>query len=340
MCASRALGQQPLVRAQAIFYGDNTEFANAFRDGETLFGVHARLFLVVPLGDRVELRAGIWGHQRFGDRASFELVRPVIALAVRSASGRFIFGTLETGQRTEGVGPDRTTPHGLLPPLQIETLTFTRGHEAGVQWLVNSRRYRHDAWINWQRLNTPAHREKFDVGLVAQLPVKGVVSVAGQLHLVHHGGQLFASGPVSDSLAYGPGLMFSGKVGAIDRMTLELHGLLSRHSPDRERPSLTRDGEAVFVRLAAEKAPWRGHAMVWRACDFIKEEGDPNYLSLRITGQRFKRVRDYAEAGVTRMFHPAPGVELEASARLHRIEHAFEYSYRLLAIVDLAFPVR
>jgi len=43
-------------------------------------------------------------------------------------------------------------------------------------------------------------------------------------------------------------------------------------------------------------------------------------------------VRDYAEAGVTRMFALAPGSWIEASARWHRVENDYEYSFRVLAV--------
>ena len=43
--------------------------------------------------------------------------------------------TLDTaGATSSGIGPDRTSLHGLLPPLQVETLAFLRPYEAGVQW--------------------------------------------------------------------------------------------------------------------------------------------------------------------------------------------------------------
>ena len=60
-----------------------------------------------------------------------------------------------------------------------------------------------------------------------------------------------------------------------------------------------------------------------------------NYLMLRRDGTWFRKVRDYGEVGVTRHFRPAPGVNFDVSARMHRTESHYEYSYRLTARVQL-----
>jgi hypothetical protein len=68
-------------------------------------------------------------------------------------------------------------------------------------------------------------------------------------------------------------------------------------------------------------------------------EGDPNYQSIRRDGSRYRLTRDYSETGVTRTFRPAPGVLLEASARLHRIERNYEYSFRIVGTAALALKI-
>jgi hypothetical protein len=50
----------------------------------------------------------------------------------------------------------------------------------------------------------------------------------------------------------------------------------------------------------------------------------------------FRKVRDYGELGLTRRFQPAPGVDLFAAFRLHRVESSYEYSYRIVGRVRLA----
>jgi len=323
------------LKLDAVFYGDNTEFFNRFRSGETILGWNERLYWDIELSDRAALRLGVYALERIGSESSFDQGLPIVSLALGTPRHRFILGTLETGDRGPG-GPDRTTPHGLLPPLAVETLWFTRAYESGVQWRIDEPRLKHDLWFNYQQRNTAAHRELFDGGIVDRLHVQGPLSVAAQFHIVHHGGQQYASGPVADSLAYGPGVILEGPVGRLQMASAEVYGLRAFDRPDRAVPALNVRGTALFVRLAGETGPWRGHASLWRGNDFNHEDGDRNYLSRYADGTLYQGMRDYAEVGLTRVFKPAPAVEFEASARVHRIESEYTYSYRLLATIHLA----
>lgn len=336
------LAAQPgvVLASDILFYGDNTEFRNPFREGETILGAAARAGAEIELSRSVTLRAGAFGNLRFGSEDAFEIVRPVLALDVRSGASTFVIGTLPATDAVGAVGPDRMGPHGLLPSVQRETLAFDRPHEAGLMWRFDGRRLRHELWVNWQRLNTPAHRERFDAGANGAIRLSGTLTVPVQLHVVHEGGQLYAAGPVTDSVAFATGAAWTGPLGERAEFALELLGAVSRYVPDRETPQASRSGAAIFTRAAIGGAGWRGHLIVWRGDDFVKVEGDPNYQAIRRNGLRWRGVRDYAEAGLTRSFQPAPGVRIEASARAHRTENYYEYSYRVLAAVAVRARVR
>lgn len=337
---SESTGAQTYTAAgDLLFYGDNTEFANPFREGETLLGASGRITLDVALNKIVTLRGGIFGLGRFGAHTFLEQGEPVLALAIGDASSRFIFGSLETAAtRTAVAGPDVETLHGLLPPLQREQLTFSRGQEMGLQWLVDRPRLNHDLWINWQRLNTDQHRERFDTGYRGAITVARALALHGQWHLVHEGGQQFDSGAVSDSQAAALGIEWTGAAGA-GQVSLESHVVATRHVPDRAQPLLTDAGLGSFTRVAWTRSRWRAHGVVWRSRDTLKAEGDPNYLSARRDGTMFRRVRDYGELGLTRHFSPAPGLHMFAAARLHRVESHYEYSYRIVARVRWLRPL-
>jgi hypothetical protein len=339
--SSRPVHAQEHVTLQTdvLFYGDDTEFRNPFREGETILGAALRAAAAFDVNDRVRLSVGAFGNLRFGDEDAFQLVRPVVALTITGPRSTFVFGTLATPGAGNPPGPDRTGPHRLLPPLQRETLAFDRPYEAGVGWTFASTTYRHELWIDWQRLNTPDHRERFDAGTTGELRVSRMLAMPFQLHVVHEGGQLFASGPVADSSAIAAGVRVHGKPARLDSAGVEIYALGARFVPDRAAPSRL-NGAAVFARAEAERSGWRGHLIVWRGKDFIKDEGDPNYLSVRQDGTRYRGTRDYAETGLTRTFAPAPGVILEASGRLHRVERHYEYSFRILAKAALSTPVR
>jgi hypothetical protein len=327
------------LTADLLLYGDNTEFRNPFREGETILGAAVRAGALIDIDDRVRVRLGAFGNQRFGSDESFEQVRPVIALEVHGQRSAFFFGTLPVPHAGDPPGPDRAGPHGLLPPLQRETLAFDRPYEAGLMWTLTRASLRHEAWVNWQRLNTREHRERLDGGAAGAWRVAPHFSIPFQYHIVHEGGQLFDAGPVTDSQAGAVGVDLSGSPGAFAHAGLELYAAASRHVPDRARPERSRSGAAFFGRASVERAGWRGHLIVWRGDDFVKDEGDPNYLSVRRDGSRYRGVRDYSEAGIARTFRPASGVTLEASARVHRIEGHYEYSYRIIGVTTLKIPL-
>ena len=333
-----AAGQTYTAAADLYFYGDNTEFANRFRSGETLLGTSGRIFLDIAVSDAVTLRGGVFGLGRFGSHRFLEHGEPLVALQIARGRSRVIFGSLETvAMRHDVSGPDTETLHGLLPPLQQETLAFTRGQEMGLQWRLDGAAMEHDAWVNWQRLNTTEHRERFDAGYRASVAVQPGWRVHGQWHLVHEGGQQFARGPVSDSQGGAGGLEWSRRT-STTRLVLDGHLIAARHVPDRARPRLTQAGLGVFTRAAVERGPWRSHLVVWRSRDLLKAEGDANYLAAATDGTMVRGVRDYGEIGLTRHFRPAPGVHLFAAARLHRVESAYEYSYRIAGRLRLRHP--
>jgi hypothetical protein len=318
-----------------LLYGDNTEFRNPFREGETIFGAAARVTANLELNPRTTVTLGVFGNQRFGSDKAFEQVRPVIALSITGARSMFVFGAFPAWRASAPQGPDRGGPHGLLPALQRETLTFDRPFEPGLLWTYKSDRIRHESWLEWQQINTAEHRERFDAGVNAQVRA-GTVSLPFQLHVVHQGGQLFASGPVADSVAAAAGLLVERALRGSSSWTLEGYGAISRYVPDRAAPERSRDGTAFFGRAAIQGGGWRAHLIVWRGRNFIKQEGDPNYLSLRRDGTRYRGTRDYSEIGASRRFELARSASLEVSGRFHRIEHYYEYSYRVTSTINFS----
>jgi hypothetical protein len=336
-----ALAQESVtLRSDLLLYGDNTEFRNPFREGETIFGAAVRVAFDVELSPRAGVLLGAFGNQRFGSDKAFERARPVIALSVRGRRSSFVLGTLPPLNAGGPAGPDRGGPHGLLPPLQRETLAFDRPYEAGLQWDFSGTRLQHSMWLEWQRLNTPEHRERFDGGLNGELTLTPRVSLPLQLHVVHEGGQLFNTGPVADSAAGAAGVALRGRHARAGRISLELFGAASRSVPDRQQPQQSRRGAAFFGRAAVEQDGWRAHIVFWRGRDFVKDEGDPNYLSVKLNGSSYRGIRDYAEAGVARRMKLAPGAVVEVSGRLHRTERHYEYSYRVLSIASLGWKLR
>jgi hypothetical protein len=337
---SSAVAQEQLaIRSDFLFYGDNTEFSNPFRDGETIFGAVARASLDIALNDRVTVSAGAFGNQRFGSAHSFEQVRPVLSLTVRGSRSSLVLGTLPAVSTEFPIGPDRGGPHELLPPLQRETLTFERPYEAGLAWSFKGTSLQHHLWLEWQRLNTPEHRERFDGGVRTSYRLSDILAIPVQLHVVHEGGQLFASGPVADSAAIATGARISAALGRYNT-TFEVLAAGSNHVPDRSQSDLSRKGAGLFTRLSAERDAWRGHVIFWRGRDFIKDEADANYLSVFQSGTPYRGIRDYSEVGLTRRFRLARAAVFDVAARVHRVEGRYDYSFRLVSAVSAFWKLR
>jgi hypothetical protein len=335
--ASPCAAQPPIaLRIDAVFFGDDSELSNPFRAGESILGSNQRIIAEIEAGDHAALQLGVYVLEQAGSPSAIDRALPIVSLRLHSPTQHFTLGTLSTGRAD--FGPDRTTPHGLLPPLARETLWFTRAYEAGVQWQVRTAQVAHDLWFNYQKQNTREHRELFDTGTTGRFPIRGPLAAAYQLHLAHHGGEMHDTGPVSDSFAYGPGVVVRGAVRPLDAVSLEVFGLAAHDRPDRAvNRQRTMNGAGLFLRASAEKNGWRGHAIVWRGSDFNHEDGDAHYQSHYATGAPYRGTRDYSESGLTKLFRPAPGVDVEASGRLHRVERDIGYSFRLLAIANLSW---
>ncbi|HKC23741.1 MAG TPA: hypothetical protein VKF32_03315 [Thermoanaerobaculia bacterium] len=144
---------------------------------------------------------------------------------------------------------------------------------------------------------------------------------------------------MSDSWGFALGAVAAARVAFLDSAEAELYGLYAKDDPNRQIASETHSGRAALLRLSAVRAGFHAHLIVWRARDFAKEEGDPNYLSRGEDGVFRPGTRNYAELGLAKVFRPVPGVLIDASARLHKIESHIEYSYRLLARVDFDLPL-
>ena len=95
LLATPAAGQTSVdLTARATFYGDNTEFSNPFREGETLLGTFASVFVDARVSERLVLRGGVFGNQRFGSDDAFDEARPVLALIVGSKQSHLILSLI------------------------------------------------------------------------------------------------------------------------------------------------------------------------------------------------------------------------------------------------------
>jgi hypothetical protein len=308
------------------FYGDDTEFGGPYRDGETILGGQLQTYLEIAVNDRTSVLAGVYADRRSGGEKFLDPIDPILSFRYRTGASRFVLGTLITERR-----------HGLLDPLEVSTLELTRPLESGLQWLLATKRVQTDFFLNWQKLNTPDHREVFDYGVVAKAPLGAGFSIEGQAHGLHHGGQLYDVGPVYNNIAWGPGIRYEHAVpivGTFRAAAFRLGSSVSRDPVYRDRPT---SGNGTLIRLGV--SPWSRSELFlvdWRGHDFFAAEGDRNYASVGSDPSFYRADRKYRELGGSYRFASGPGVDFSTEARLHKIDdRQIEYSLRLLARVSL-----
>lgn len=314
------------------FYGDNTEFFEPFRTGETLLGQQGQSRFQAALGQRAFLSAGIFGDFRsMSDVNPFVDVKPILSFEYREGGTRLIMGTLETHDR-----------HGLLEPLEVTLLEFVRPVEYGIQWIEDDPAFKCDLFLNWHQLNTPFEPEQMDYGGVWKEPIDDNFLFEEELHGFHDGGQLYATGGIVNNWV--PALGFRWKIpGLLGSTRFDAFGIMSGLLMG-DSTSGTQYGGGGYLKM--EVAPDDRLSLFgigWRARDFYTQEGDANYASYSspdstTIDQIHDFVRDdrtYVEIGASRDFPLEGGAKFQAEFRVHFIDEYSAYSYRLAVYAPL-----
>ncbi|MGK2855911.1 MAG: hypothetical protein ACSLFQ_01760 [Thermoanaerobaculia bacterium] len=315
------------------FYGDNTEFGGPYRDGETILGGQLLSFFEVPVGERITILAGGYADVRSGGDDDPNDSEPILSFRYRiSDHSKFILGTLETERR-----------HGLIDPIQVSTLELTRPVESGMQYLAEGDDWSVDGFINWQRENTPEHREAFDYGLVGAWELGAGFGLEGQIHGYHVGGQLYDAGEeVYNNVVFAPGASWTREFPVVGESRVRAMYLLSTTTEDDAYPERPTDGDGIWVELSVR--PWertRIFGILWQGEDFFAAEGDPNYGSPGTEPEYYEPDRDYKELGAEISFPIEEKLTFTAEARLHWIDdRSTEFSFRVYARVPIAWVVR
>jgi hypothetical protein len=88
--AGLAMAQSFTWNSGAISYGDNTEFFNPYRTGETILGAQFQTYISADLGPGTEIILGAFGDHRSGRADFLDQLKPLLGFATaprpRSAS--------------------------------------------------------------------------------------------------------------------------------------------------------------------------------------------------------------------------------------------------------------
>lgn len=336
--ACPVLGAQRIDwQLRATLYGDNTEFFTPYRVGETILGGQVQGWISGQATDHLALRLGAFADRRWGSEEFTDSLKPILAARYTTPHSLGVIGTLENTRR-----------HGLIDPLMVSTRELTTPIEYGLQWRERRERLDAEAWINWQRLNTPAQREAFEVGIVARArPVRGL-SIDAQHLWSHHGGQLFDAGvPVTNNRVTALGATLSGSLPIVRHGSVQAARLWSDGHLDPAYPTdQPRGGSGTWLRGEVNPWPlWALFVIHWRGQDFAAAAGDANYGSVGHTPGVYRAERRYTELGAWRRFGDAStGVSFDTEVRFHRIDseqsEAFfgtpwELSYRIIVRAGL-----
>ena len=271
-------------RTRAVLYGDNTEFFTPYRVGETILGGQVTTWLADRIGRRSELRIGLFADRRWGSDHFTDSLKPVLAFRYDTPHSLGVFGTLETVQR-----------HGLLEPLMVTTRELTTPIEYGGQWIENRGAFHGEAWINWQKLNTPAQREQFELGTVLRLqPIRRMRAELQQLWY-HRGGQLYDPTPLSNNRTLAIGATLSDSLGKLGRSSLAAWQLWSWGHIDPAYPTdRPTKGHGTYVRAGITPWNWAEiFAIHWIGRDYSGDAGDNNYNSTGFDPTFYRSPRVY-----------------------------------------------
>ena len=306
--------------ATATFYGDNTEFFNPFRDGETLIGVHGFVVGEARTSDHLAIRAGIFGNQRFGSREAFDEWRPVISLVIGGQRSQLILGTHQhRAPRARASAPIAAARMPAAAAADRNALVHATVGSRACSGSSTRSRIKHESWLNWQRVGTADQRERFDAGAVSRFKVHRAITHRRRLpRRPRRRAADRASAPSAkasrERWAAKSAVPPAASSASRSRRTCSARATCPiAPSRCRSAPALPRSCAPRRRRIC-----WRVHAIIFRGDDFITREGDRNYLSIRLDGSGYRMLRDYAEIGVTKLVPLAKDSWLEASFRGHR----------------------
>jgi hypothetical protein len=98
--ASSVFAADITLRNDFTFYGDNTEFFEPFRTGETILGQQGKSQLEADLGQRSLFLVGVFGDFRSTSGVDPTVdVKPLLSFEYREGGTCLVMGTLETHDR-------------------------------------------------------------------------------------------------------------------------------------------------------------------------------------------------------------------------------------------------
>ena len=312
-----AMGAELALRVTDSVYANNLEYTgpvDRYREGETFFGN-----LFVPTAElhflpQHSFNAGVLMRMPFGASKIIDPIVPIIA-----------FHSLFFERQLQVIAGSLNTRHRTLEAILDNNLFYVRPVEYGLQGIADFEQWSGEAWIDWQRMESQLHNEKFDAGLTGEIKWKGLF---GELlwHYSHMGGQLFQNAdPVLDDNALAGGAGYGIEVPWVNRIELSGHRIFSALT---NRGKGSREGRGFEARFSLHPSDWKIFASWWKGEEFFHEDGDPLY-----------KAKEYVQFGIVKQFSFSKGFQIGLDARAKRVDGYFVHSEGVLFSWDWAFPL-
>lgn len=175
--------QQLSFNLYNLNYVNNTEWFGNIPLSGTLFGYQIIPELEYQVSPKFFVKGGIYLQKEFG-RPNYTTVAPTFEVKYRAKHSSYIIGNIEGG-----------TDHGYIEPIYDYKNNLNERLENGFQFLVDTKPYNHDFFINWRRAIHPGDdfKEEFDIGYVANVNVieknRWDFHIPIQMMYSHKGGQ-------------------------------------------------------------------------------------------------------------------------------------------------------
>ena len=165
-------------------YLHNTEYFTNIPLSGTLFGYQLMPELQYQPTSRFIIKAGLYVQKEFG-RSEYSSLIPTFSVKYRAKHSSYLLGNLEGNIN-----------HYFVDPIYDYKLIMNEKLENGFQFLVDTKPYTHDFYINWRKaihLGDP-FKEEFDIGYTSffNLKDKGDLKVKIPIQMLysHKGGQI------------------------------------------------------------------------------------------------------------------------------------------------------
>jgi len=140
-------------------YCNDTEWFGNIPLSGTLFGYQIIPELEYQVSPKFFIKAGIYLQKEFG-RPNYTTIAPTFEVKYRAKHSTYIMGNIEGG-----------TDHGFVEPIYDYKNNINYRLENGFQFLVDTKPYNHDFFINWRVAIHPGDdfKEQFDIGYSGNL---------------------------------------------------------------------------------------------------------------------------------------------------------------------------